>query len=221
MEEILRSLDYNSTNFYNENVRKVFDKMEDLRRNLDEGPHKNKVYLDIVSLLLELTDKVKIENSNDLEKESGHEWLFNAFLKGVEPDHLNSDNIAQILRMFDQISRLKNPNRNTVVVFSSLVRLFKPKSQQEKIDNATMSKIIKAFRVDIRMKKQYMMIVGGRHRNSDEEDGDDSKRLRSISIQYQEDQSRSSYRFSLEDFFDNLGQERFTILLPDIQAYYE
>lgn len=216
MQAILRNLNYDNSNFVNDNIQIVFPEIEKFRRQIYETPTENQSILDIISLLIELTDSVKIQSSSDLEKENGHEWLFNAFLKHLEPDKINNDNIEQILRIFGQLTRLKNSNRNAVRVFSSLFRLLKNKNQQSKINDQMMIKIIQILtNINFKFERKYIEAVMGPSYVNEL-----SQTNRGF-IRFQDDQFRSQYRFAVEDFFDNLGEERFTVLLPHIQAFFE
>lgn len=212
MEEILSSLNYNNPNFYNDNVRQVWDKIEKFKQNINESPTKNKQLMDIISLLLKLTDQVKIESRKDLEIESAHHWLLKTFLNDINSDSMNNSDVEHMTRIFHQISELKNPNRNWTLVFSMLLGRLRYKKEIDKIDDKTITKLIHSMRINIEMDRNYIMTVACRN---------DQEANEKAFIGYQDDQSRSQFRFPVETFFDNLGEERFTTLLPNIQVFYE
>jgi serine/threonine protein kinase len=211
MQSLLKSLNYNNPNFYSANVQQVHPKIEEFHKTISSNPNRNQEILDIVSLLLDLTSSIRIQTKEDLQKETGHEWLFNAFLRELQMDELNSNNVERILEIFNQIANLKNQNKNVILVFRTMLNTLKNSNDRGKIDDRTLSRIIQAIRIDLRIDKDYFLACCGRPHDTD---------LKTLSNIYQDVQSRSIYRYAIESFL-NLPQERFTAVLPDIQDYFE
>lgn len=212
MENLLKSLNYDNPNFYNDNVSNVHPKFEAFHRQIDEDPKKNKYSLELIELLINLTSPIKLRTKEDLEKEWGHEYLFNLTLKGLDNDVLNVDDVNHIVRIFKQIASLKTQTRLLIDVYSNLLRRVKGQVLLTKFSKKEFLMVIEAMKVNFQMDNDYFKLCY-------QQNPDDN--LERIAILYQDSQIRSTYRFAVEGFFESMNEEQFAIVLPSIQEYFE
>lgn len=207
MEKLLSSLDYENPDLYNYNVDNVYPKVNEYFDTIENSPDRNKQILDSISLLIKLTSTIKI-NNNLNELESAHGYLIKEFLNKLDSDDLKLHDVQHIVEIFKQIANFKSQTRTRISVFASLLNLIRGEMILKKFDKQTFSAIVKALMVDFHVDKKYLAVCYEKS-----EDDDFEKDFKNESDVY-------SFQNSVENFFD-LNQNDFTLVLTDIQLYYE
>lgn len=209
MEKLLSSLDYENPDFYNYNVDNVYPKVNEyFDDTIENSPDRNKQILDSISLLIKLTSTIKIDNNLN-ELESAHGYLIKEFLNKLDSDDLKLHDVKHIVEIFKQITSFKSQTRTRISVFASLLNLIRGEMILKKFDKQTFSTIVKALMVDFHVDKKYLAVCY----DEKSEDDDLEKDFKNESDVY-------SFQNSIENFFD-LNQNDFTLVLTDIQLYYE
>lgn len=205
MEKLLSSLDYQNPDFYNYNVDNVYPKVNEYFDTIENSPDRNKQILNSISLLIKLTSTIKIDNNLN-ELESAHGYLIKEFLNKLDSDDLKLHDVQHIVEIFKQITSFKSQTRTRISVFASLLNFIRGEMILKKFDKQTFSTIVKALMVDFHVDKKYLAVC---YENSEDVEKD-----------FKNESDVYSFQNSVENFFD-LNQNEFTLVLADIQLYYE